>query len=67
MTAPRVKLDIDTTREKLAALGLGVRGDLAMQAQRRGLRAVRLKAVLMILQSMAFLIRDIARLRGEEI
>ena len=23
MTAPRVKLDIDTTREKLAALGLG--------------------------------------------
>jgi hypothetical protein len=34
----------------LAALGLGARGDLAMQAQRGGLRAVRLKAVLMILQ-----------------
>ena len=34
----------------LAALGLGARGDLAMQAQRGGLRAVRLKAVLTILQ-----------------
>jgi len=26
MTAPRVKLDIDATREKLGALGLGCRG-----------------------------------------
>ena len=34
----------------LAALGLGARGDLAIAAQRRGLRAVRLKAVLMILE-----------------
>jgi AraC-like DNA-binding protein len=34
----------------LAALGLGARGDLALQAQRGGLRAVRLKAVLMILE-----------------
>lgn len=34
----------------LVALGLGTRGDLAAQAQRGGLRAVRLKAVLMILQ-----------------
>jgi len=34
----------------LAALGLGARGDLAIAAQRGGLRAVRLKAVLMILE-----------------
>src|SRR5216683_2255961 len=34
----------------LAALGLGARGDLALAAQRGGLRAVRLKAVLMILE-----------------
>ena len=34
----------------LAALGLGARGDLALQAQRGALRAVRLKAVLMILE-----------------
>ena len=34
----------------LAALGLGARGDLAAEAQRGGLRAVRLKAVLTILQ-----------------
>lgn len=34
----------------LAALGLGARGDLAVQAQRGGLRAVRLKSVLMILE-----------------
>ena len=34
----------------LAALGLGARGDLAMVSQRGGLRAVRLKAVLDILQ-----------------
>src|SRR5256884_10014044 len=34
----------------LAALGLGARGDLVAAAQRRGLRAVRLKSVLMILQ-----------------
>jgi len=34
----------------LAALGLGARGDLATTAQRGGLRAVRLKAVLMILE-----------------
>ena len=34
----------------LAALGLGARGDFALQAQRGGLRAVRLKAVLMILE-----------------
>ena len=34
----------------LAALGLGARGDLALEAQRGGLRAVRLKAVLTILQ-----------------
>jgi AraC-like DNA-binding protein len=33
----------------LAALGLGARGDLAAAAQRGGLRAVRLKAVLAIL------------------
>src|SRR5512138_1798625 len=33
----------------LAALGLGARSDLAAQAQRGGLRAVRLKSVLMIL------------------
>ncbi len=35
----------------LAALGLGARGDLATTAQRGGLRAVRLKAVLMILEN----------------
>jgi len=35
----------------LAALGLGARGDLAITAQRGGLRAVRLKAVLMILEN----------------
>jgi AraC-like DNA-binding protein len=34
----------------LTAIGLGARGDLAVQAQRGGLRAVRLKAVLTILQ-----------------
>jgi len=34
----------------LAALGLGARGDLVAAAQRRGLRAVRLKSVLMILE-----------------
>ncbi|WJR79719.1 AraC family transcriptional regulator [Bradyrhizobium sp. NP1] len=34
----------------LAALGLGARGDLARAAERRGVRAVRLKAVLMILE-----------------
>ncbi|HLZ05985.1 MAG TPA: AraC family transcriptional regulator [Bradyrhizobium sp.] len=34
----------------LAAIGLGVRSDLAAAAQRGGLRAVRLKAVLMILE-----------------
>ena len=34
----------------LTALGLGARGDLAVTARRGGLRAVRLKAVLMILQ-----------------
>src|SRR5258706_8749302 len=34
----------------LAALGLGARGDVAASAQRGGMRAVRLKAVLMILQ-----------------
>jgi AraC-like DNA-binding protein len=34
----------------LAALGLGARGDLAIAARRRGLRAVRLKAVLGILE-----------------
>jgi AraC-like DNA-binding protein len=34
----------------LAALGLGARGDVATEARRGGVRAVRLKAVLMILQ-----------------
>jgi AraC-like DNA-binding protein len=34
----------------LAVLGLGARGDIALSAQRGGLRAVRLKAVLMILE-----------------
>ncbi|MEH2482145.1 AraC-like DNA-binding protein [Nitrobacteraceae bacterium AZCC 2146] len=34
----------------LIALGLGARGDAARAAQRRGLRAVRLKTVLMILE-----------------
>lgn len=34
----------------LAAIGLGARADLAVEAQRGGLRAVRLKAVLTILQ-----------------
>jgi AraC-like DNA-binding protein len=34
----------------LVALGLGARGDLALAAQRGGLRAIRLKAVLMILE-----------------
>jgi AraC-like DNA-binding protein len=34
----------------LAGLGLGARGELAIAAQRRGVRAVRLKAVLMILE-----------------
>jgi AraC-like DNA-binding protein len=34
----------------LAAIGLGARGDHAVEAQRGGLRAVRLKAVLTILQ-----------------
>jgi AraC-like DNA-binding protein len=34
----------------LAVLGLGARGEIALSAQRRGLRAVRLKAVLMILE-----------------
>ena len=34
----------------LAALGLGARGDLAVDARRGGLRAVRLKAVLTILE-----------------
>jgi AraC-like DNA-binding protein len=35
----------------LAAIGLGAQGDVAVAAQRRGLRAVRLKAVLMILEA----------------
>ena len=34
----------------LAALGLGARGDLAIAAQRGGLRAVRLKAVLQVIE-----------------
>jgi AraC-like DNA-binding protein len=34
----------------LASLGLGARGELAIAAQRRGVRAVRLKAVLLILE-----------------
>jgi AraC-like DNA-binding protein len=34
----------------LASLGLGARGDVAAASQRGGLRAVRLKAVLMILE-----------------
>jgi AraC-like DNA-binding protein len=34
----------------LASIGLGARGDLALKARRGGLRAVRLKAALMILQ-----------------
>jgi AraC-like DNA-binding protein len=34
----------------LASIGLGARGDLALKARRGGLRAVSLKAVLMILQ-----------------
>jgi AraC-like DNA-binding protein len=34
----------------LASLGLGARADLALAARRGGLRAVRLKAVLMILE-----------------
>ena len=34
----------------LVALGLGARGDLALAARRGGLRAIRLKAVLMILE-----------------
>jgi AraC-like DNA-binding protein len=34
----------------LASLGLGARGELALAAERGGLRAVRLKAVLMIVQ-----------------
>lgn len=34
----------------LAALGLGARGDIAASAQRGGMRAIRLKAVLMILE-----------------
>jgi AraC-like DNA-binding protein len=34
----------------LAALGLGARGDIAAAAQRRGMRTVRLKAVLTILE-----------------
>jgi AraC-like DNA-binding protein len=34
----------------LASIGLGARGDLAIAARRRGLRAVRLKAVLAILE-----------------
>jgi AraC-like DNA-binding protein len=34
----------------LAAIGLGARGDLSVEAQRGGLRAVRLKAALSILQ-----------------
>ncbi|QOZ50733.1 AraC family transcriptional regulator [Bradyrhizobium sp. CCBAU 53338] len=35
----------------LAAIGLGARGDVAAAARRRGLRAVRLKAVLSILEA----------------
>ena len=35
----------------LAALGLGARGDVAAEARRGGVRAVRLKAVLMILEA----------------
>jgi len=35
----------------LAAIGLGAQGDVAVAAQRRGLRAVRLKAVLKILEA----------------
>jgi AraC-like DNA-binding protein len=41
---------ISTHLTDLAALGLGARGDLAAAAQRGGLRAIRLKAVLMILE-----------------
>jgi AraC-like DNA-binding protein len=42
-------LAIATHLLDLAAIGLGARGELATQARRGGLRAVRLKAVLMIL------------------
>jgi hypothetical protein len=38
----------------LAAIGLGARGDLVVEAQRGGLGAVRLKAVLTILQRRLF-------------
>ncbi len=41
---------ISTHLTDLAALGLGARGDMAVAARRGGLRAVRLKAVLAILQ-----------------
>ena len=34
----------------LAALGLGARGDIAVAGQRRGLRAIRLKVVMRILE-----------------
>ena len=43
-------LAIATHLLDLAAIGLGARGEVATQARRGGLRAVRLKAVLMILR-----------------
>jgi AraC-like DNA-binding protein len=43
-------LAIATHLLDLASIGLGARGDLAIAARRRGLRAVRLKAVLGILE-----------------
>ena len=54
----------------LAALGLGARGDLAVAARRGGLRAVRLKAVLTILEaalSRAGFFRAEARRRGRPV
>lgn len=44
-------LAIATHLLDLASIGLGARGDLALKARRGGLRAVSLKAVLMILQN----------------
>jgi AraC-like DNA-binding protein len=43
-------LSIATHLLDLASIGLGARGDLALKARRGGLRAVSLKAVLMILE-----------------
>jgi AraC-like DNA-binding protein len=43
-------MQIATHLTDLVALGLGARGDLATAAERGGLRAIRLKAVLMILE-----------------